>query len=98
MTDRTPTTAAGRRLLATFETGNRTNNSYRAVILAIEAEARAPLDVLMGVWTCASPTQPDATVVAYTRPILLRATQDRRTSVVISGYQWDFAALEEPTP
>jgi len=59
---------------------------------------RAPLDVLMGVWTCASPTQPDATVVAYTRPILLRATQDRRTSVVISGYQWDFAALEEPTP
>jgi len=41
MTPRTPSTAAGRRLLATFETGNRTNNSYRAVILAIESEARA---------------------------------------------------------
>jgi hypothetical protein len=44
MTPRTPTTEAGRRLLATFETGTRTNNSYRAVILAIEDEARAPLD------------------------------------------------------
>ena len=43
-TPRTPTTEAGRRLLATFETGNRTNNSYRAVILAIEAEARENAD------------------------------------------------------
>jgi len=42
-----PTTEAGRRLLATFETGNRTNNSYRAVICAIEDEARAPLDAAM---------------------------------------------------
>jgi hypothetical protein len=95
-TDRTPTTEAGRALLATFEPGTRTNNSYRAVIRAIEAEARAPLDVerlaramatesvrrwVMEAWVDSGVSEP-----GY-------ATPDEMAAAIAREY----AALEEPT-
>ena len=90
MTDRTPTTAAGRRLLATFESGNRTNNSYRAVIRAIEAEARAPLDV--GLLAKAMRAE-DIAFEADFRNGQKAWTWERHAEALAREY----AALEEPT-
>ena len=44
-----------------------------------------------GIWTPDGPVSPD--VVTYTRPILERATLDRRPTCTVSGVVWTFAAL-----
>ena len=92
-----PTTEAGRRLLATFETGNRTNNSYRAVILAIEDEARAPLE--------AEIERLNARIVSLNAEVLDRMDQWHRDSLARDELARQQnaeikrlrAALEEPT-
>ena len=46
---------------------------------------------LTGVWTPDGPV--DATVLEYTRPVLLRAMADGRDKTTVSGIRWTFAAL-----
>jgi len=76
MTDRTPTTAAGRRLMAVMSTvplDGRKGLEY--FVLAIEAEARAPLDVER------------LAVVAAARALRERLTIDPGN--VVSWGEWD---------
>ena len=87
MTSRTPSTAAGRRLVADATDHPIWASAMPGYVLAIEAEAkaeaRAPLDVerlaraLTGVWT-------------YSEPFSAMQDADKLAR--------EYAALEEPTP
>jgi hypothetical protein len=88
---RTPTTAAGRR----FCEGPRpTGNWWKGVpaqIAAIEAEARAPLD-MAGCDANAAVLVAEAVAVERAR---IRAAVEGLTTHVVSGYEWEHVALRD---
>jgi len=94
MTDRTPSTAAGRAMYAKWGHHNFVDE-WNATILAIEDEARAPLDVerlaraLFGVLGWPHRLQPLYMDGDFDNPLWAKWATDIAR---------EYAALEEPTP
>ena len=93
--DRTPTTAAGRRLVADATDHPIWASAMLGYILAIEAEARAPLDVLNA--RIAWEDVLDGLEVALSYPAEMEVNRERWRAARINLLA-ALAALEEPTP